>query len=274
MNTRKPTLVTLPQTTLSATDLAVLREAVRHLEHPSLAARLSSVVGTPIEMALQLLPRKWYLRLHEAAERAIGNALQIAIAPMDDTPTPKSRDVVYNLFGMASGAAGGLFGLPGLAVELPISTGIMLRAIAEVARREGEDVHSLETRMACVQVFALGGRATSDDAAETGYYGVRFALATSVSSAIEQLAGHGTASAPVLASVVRAVASRFGVNLSHKVAAQMVPIVGAAGAATVNAIFIRHFQEMARSHFAVRRLERQYGADVVKARYEALAAEH
>lgn len=273
MTSRKFTLVSLPQTTFTESDIAVLREAVRHLEHPSLAARLSSVVGTPIEIALQLLPRMWYLRLHETAERAIANAFRIAVAPMEKAPAGKSRDAMYSIAGIASGAAGGLFGLPGLALELPISTGIILRAIAEVARREGEDVHSLETRMACVQVFALGGRAQSDDAAETGYYGVRFALASSVSSAIEQLAGHGTASAPVLASLVRAVASRFGVNLSQKVAAQMVPIVGAAGAATVNAIFIRHFQEMARSHFAVRRLERLYGEAVVKTRYDALAAE-
>jgi hypothetical protein len=258
-------------TSLSEQDMTVLREAVQHLEHPSFAARLSSVVGTPIEMAVELLPQGWHRRLHATAESAMTTALRFATAPMDNQPTARSRDGVFGLMGMASGAAGGMFGLPGLIVELPVSTTIMLRAIAEVARREGEDVHEPATRLACVQVFALGGRAHSDDAAETGYYSVRFALASSVSSAIEQLAHHG-AGGSALAGFVRAVAARFGVKLSQKAAAQLVPVVGAATAATVNAIFIRHFQEMARSHFAVRRLERQYGSELVKAHYERLAA--
>jgi hypothetical protein len=256
---------------LSGEDLAILHEAVQHLEHPSFAARLSSVVGTPIEMAVELLPNSWHRRLHATAESAMLTALRFASTPMDKEPTGRSRDGMYGLLGAASGAAGGLFGLPGLVVELPVSTTIMLRAIAEVARREGEDVQDPATRLACVQVFALGGRAHSDDAAETGYYSVRFALASSVSSAIEQLAHHG-AGGSALAGFVRAVAARFGVKLSQKAAAQLVPVVGAATAAAVNAIFIRHFQEMARSHFTVRRLERQYGRALIKAHYERLAA--
>jgi hypothetical protein len=38
-------------------DLDTLRWATSHLEHPSLAARLTSVVGTPIEIGIKLLPR-------------------------------------------------------------------------------------------------------------------------------------------------------------------------------------------------------------------------
>lgn len=274
MSTQPKQLMTVSGSALEADDQRTLQRAVIRLEHPSLAARLSGVVGTPIEMALQLLPRRWYRRVHQAAEGAVGAALKVAVAPMDDTPTPPSRDRVYSVLGIASGAAGGFFGLPGLVVELPVSTGIMLRGIAEIARREGEDVQSLETRLACVQVFALGGRSHADDAAETGYYGVRLALASSVSSAVEQLAHHGASagSAPVLARLVQAVAARFGTTLSQKAAAQLVPIVGAVTAATVNAIFIDHFQQMARSHFAVRRLERKYGAERVRAEYDRLAA--
>ena len=257
-----------------AHDLHTLQQAVDRLEHPSLAARLSAVVGTPIELALHLLPRRWYRSVHETAEGAVATALRVAVAPMDANPTPPSRDWLYSLLGIASGAAGGFFGLPGLAVELPVSTGIMLRGIAEIARREGEDVQALETRLACVQVFALGGRSHADDAAETGYSGVRLALASSVSSAIEQLAHHSASAgnAPIMARLVQGVAARFGITLSQKAAAQLVPIVGAVTAATVNAIFIDHFQQMARSHFAVRRLERKYGSELVRTQYDRLAA--
>ena len=68
---RKRTSRKLPLLTLSEEDLAALRRAHRHLEHPSLAARLTSVVGTPIEEGLKLLPRSWFQRIHAGAEGAI-----------------------------------------------------------------------------------------------------------------------------------------------------------------------------------------------------------
>jgi hypothetical protein len=49
--------------------------------------------------------------------------------------------------------------------------------------------------------------------------------------------------------------------------AQAIPVIGAIGGGLVNTIFISHFQDMARGHFAIRRLERQYGGDVVQAAY-------
>jgi hypothetical protein len=264
----------MTETGISTEDLVALHDAVRNLEQPGLAARLSSLVGTPIEMALQSLPRPWYDRLHRAAEDAIARAVEIAIAPMPAQAPAGSQENLMRGMGAASGAVGGMFGLPGLLIELPISTGIMLRAIADVARDEGENVHDPETRMACVQVFALGGRAQSDDAAETGYYGVRFALASSVSAAAEQIARQGLSSQglPALARLVHAVATRFGVNLSQKAAAQLMPVFGAVGGATVNAIFIQHYQLMARGHFVIRRLESTYGQQPVKERYDSIAA--
>ena len=50
------------------------------------------------------------------------------------------------------------FSLPGLAIELPISTIIMLRSIADIARSEDEDLRTIEAQLACLEVFALGGR--------------------------------------------------------------------------------------------------------------------
>jgi len=258
------------QPEMAPEDLAALRAAAGHLEHPSLAARLSSVVGTPIEMALQLLPPRWYRRLHQAAESVIEKALSAAVYSMDLQQSSGPPDGFYSTLSVFTGAAGGLFGLIGLVVELPITTAIMMGAIAEIARREGEDLNTLEARLACVQVFALGGRAHEDDAAETGYYGVRLALATSVSSAMAQVAHHGLSGkgAPFLLDLVGGIATRFGGSLSQKGAAQVIPVVGAAGAAVVNLIFVRHFQEMAHAHFTVRRLERKYGESWVRAEYE------
>lgn len=50
------------------------------------------------------------------------------------------------------------------------------------------------------------------------------------------------------------------------------PIIGALGGATVNLLFVSHFQKVAHGDFTVRRLERLYGAEIVWRRYEALGA--
>jgi hypothetical protein len=56
--------------------------------------------------------------------------------------------------------------------------------------------------------------------------------------------------------------------MTQKMAAVAVPVIGAASAATINVVFMDHFQEMARGHFVVRRLERKYGKEYIKAQYE------
>ena len=40
--------------------------------------------------------------------------------------------------------------------------------------------------------------------------------------------------------------------------------------AAINYVFADHFQTMARGHFAILRLERQYGVGVIRAEYERL----
>jgi hypothetical protein len=49
--------------------------------------------------------------------------------------------------------------------------------------------------------------------------------------------------------------------------------VGALGGAAVNYAFLDHFQDVARGHFAIRRLERAYGKEAVRAQYEQLREE-
>jgi hypothetical protein len=148
----------------------------------------------------------------------------------------------------------------------------MLRSIADIARSEGEDVRLAEVQIACLEVFALGGRSKSDDSAESAYYAVRVALAREVSVAARHLAAKGLSGkgAPPIARLIARIAARFSIPVSEKVAAQSVPVVGAIGGAAVNLLFVNHFQEMARGHFAVRHLERKYGDEEVHAAYERI----
>ena len=260
---------------ISPDDWAALRKAVWALEHPSLAARLTSVLGTPIEEGLKLLPTTWYQRLRRSTESAMQRTLDVAISTMPaDRPIPDDNH--HKVLGIASGAIGGLFGLPGLLLELPVTTMFMLRSIAAIAAREGEDLETLDARLSCVEVFALGGPAKSDDAAETGYYGLRAMLAYHFSTVSQAAAerGFGNMQLPAVVNLVRAIAARFGIVISEKAAYQALPLFGAAGGALINAIFIDHFQKMAHGHFIVRRLERTYGPDPVRAAYESVATLH
>jgi len=207
-----------------------------------------------------------------ASERALKVALRVAIGSLDAKPRGKASNRLHQAAAAASGAIGGAFGLGALAVELPISTTILLRSIAEIAREEGEDLSRPEASLACFEVFALGGSRKEDAAIEGGYLAVRTALARSVSDSARFIAQQGLVSetAPVVARLISQVAARFGVTVSQKLAAQAVPILGAVGGAAVNLAFMEHFQIIARGHFIVRRLERAYGPDAVRFEYERL----
>jgi hypothetical protein len=99
-------------------------------------------------------------------------------------------------------------------------------------------------------------------------------LAKSVTEAARFIAERGVIKegGPVLVRFITQVASRFGVVVTQKVAAQALPVVGALGGAAVNYAFIEHFQDVAQGHFTVRRLERVYGKDVVRMEYERTLA--
>lgn len=257
---------------LSESDLAELKRAKQLLENPGLAAKMMAVLGAPLEKGFALLPAKWAQSVHEASEAALMKALDVAVRSLGAKPSLVSHERVHKIAAAASGAVGGAFGLAALAVELPISTTIMLRSIAGIAKSEGEDTQSIDTKLACLTVFALGGSARSDDATESGYFAVRAALVTALNEASKFLAekGLGKAGAPALVRLIAALSARFGVVVSEKAAAQAIPLLGAAGGALVNTIFIKHFQDMARGHFIVRRLEKSHGADTVISAYEEL----
>ncbi|MBK7642723.1 MAG: EcsC family protein [Planctomycetes bacterium] len=258
----------------AAEDLAALAAAARLLEHPSLAARLANKLGSPIESGIRKLPKGWQEKVQRASQAALQQALALALKTIGAKPS-RFPSLARKLHGAAvagTGAVGGAFGLLALPVELPITTGIMLRSIAKIAQSEGENLAQPEARLACIEVFALGGPSPKDDAAESGYFAARAALAGAMGEASRFLVEKGLAEpgAPVLVRFVARIAQRFSVQVSEKAAAEFVPILGAAGGATINVVFIDHFQSMARGHFAVRRLERKYGQGAVRAAYASL----
>jgi hypothetical protein len=207
----------------------------------------------------------------------LSTALNLAlhsIGSQRPTAAPRPpRNRLHRVLAGASGAVGGAFGLGALAFELPFSTTLILRSIARIAASQGHDLSDVRTRLACLEVFALGGQTTADQAAETSYWAVRAALARVVGEAAGSLAGRAatTQSTPAAVQLVTTLASRFGVVVSEQVAAKAVPIVGAAAGAAINVVFMDHFQKMAEGHFILRRLEHQHGTDAIRHAYESLS---
>ena len=262
-----------------------LQRAVDLLESPTLTAKMANLIGSPLEFAVKRLPDSVSRCIHGAVEAALFKSAQAALWTMDNTPGKAASTRWHKLAAATSGAVGGAFGFTTLFIELPVSTTIMMRSVADVARSEGFDLREMSTRHACLEVFALGGNSGKDDASETGYYITRGFTAEVMRHLSAELAGRAVGGSPVmigltpkeagkwLAKLVEKVAARFGVVVTEKFAAQAVPIVGAVAGATLNTMFTDYYQDVARGHFIVRRLERTYGYETVRAAYSMLAAE-
>jgi hypothetical protein len=245
-------------------DAAALREAWLRLEQPSFAARASNYLGAPLEAGLKRLPPGLRARLEQATDVALGRAFDVAVASLEPLPASTAR---HRAMSVGLGAAGGFFGPAGLALELPVTTVLLLRTIADTARREGEDLSELDARLACLEIFALGSPSPADDAAETGFFELRTALAVELARGGGPLAGLWGGSTPAGAALVQALARRFGVVVSQKAAARALPVIGAVTAASLNALFFEHYLEVARGQFARRRLERRWGRMLVAEEY-------
>ena len=144
---------------LSYEDQEALRYAKALLENPGLAAKITGLIGMPIERALTRLPGRWAQVVNEATRKSLETALQAALLTLDDRPQPNSWEFLHKLAVAATGAGGGALGLLGFPVELPLSTTIMLRSIADIARSEGERLRTPDAKLAVLKSSLLAGGA-------------------------------------------------------------------------------------------------------------------
>lgn len=255
-------------------EIEELRQAKKLLEYPGLGARIANVIGMPIDKGFNLLPDNWQQKVSEATRTALLKGLEFSIVTLDSNSERKSQDWMHRLLVSTSGALGGAFGFLAMPLELPVSTCIILRSIADIAQSEQQDLSQLPVRLSCLEVLALGGNTPRDDSVKSGYWGVRIALARTMSEAAAYIAERGLAdeSAPAILRLVSAIGTRFGVVISEEMAAKAVPITGAVLGAGVNYMFMNHFQDMAHGHFTVLRLEQKHGMEAVRREYDSLTA--
>lgn len=251
------------------------------LEDNNLFDRITSLVGKITSVkgnwVTRFLPETVQTSLQETVVYALKASLDTALFSVDHSKQGITRwdwlnkqlksEWLSSASVALSGAGGGATGLAGTLVELPVTTTLLMRAIAQIALEEGEDVTTEVSKIECLRVFAL----TSDNYKDVNnldstYYATRIAIAEALG------AFAGKAAHDILPKTIAIVATRFGIPTGWKLAAQAIPVAGAVSGAMVNLAFINHFHNKARGHFIIRRLERKYGEQIVKEEYKALGA--
>lgn len=257
--------------TLNPNDLSTLQIAKRQMEDISWAMKGLNKMGNVLESKIELLPQKQQKWLQQLSYKVLHSVVKSNLLTMKREKTsPLPLNKTYKAMAATSGAIGGAFGAAAFTADLTLTTKLMMRSIMDIARGEGEDLTSLDTQLACLQVFALGGKSKHDDSLETGYYASRIAVSTTLKGGAKTLQGLLAGTTNPLLKAITAVALRFSIQVSEKFVAQAIPVIGAAGGVSINLAFMQHFQRMAAAHFAIRRLERKYGVDFIKASYESL----
>ena len=256
-----------------------LARAVDRLEFEGLAVRIGKQAGQPVQKIFSQLPAPVAAGLNRAVEKAVLKSLDLAIKSLDPADRKKPMPRLTAVFTGLAGGLSGLAGFAGLPLELPVTTLLMLRSIASIARHMGEDLTTMEARLACVAVFAFGGYGAEKIEAEVGYYASRALLgklASDVSAALIERTGAAAvapATAPAVVAFAGEVTTRFSATVWERAAASAAPLIGAVGGASLNVLFTNHFNGVAWSHFTIRRLERIYGEGLVRETYARLSAE-
>ena len=265
--------IAAPNTLLLPAERAELERAVHALEHQSFASRLAELTGQPVSRLFAAMPTFVSRRLDRVVENAVLKSLEVAISSMEgEVPDEPPSSWVPRVIAGVTGGLGGLFGAFSLPVELPLTTTVLLRSIAEIAQSHGEDLKQLPSRLACLEVFALGARGPRENNILT-YYATRALL----SGLTRDVAGLGVAlgtaevTTTLAARIAASISSRFGPAVAERLAATAVPIAGLVSGAAINVLFMEHYQQLAHAHFTIRRLERQYGEAEIKTLYSRMA---
>jgi len=260
-------------------DYKALQQAVILMDSPSITSKLADLLGTPVEAVLRRLSKSNQEKVGQVVTSALHKAADAALWTMQDKPGSGASTVMHKLGAAASGAVGGFFGFSTVLVEVPLAITIMMRAVADVARSEGFSLADLQTRAQCVQIFGMESGSTGTPGHQ--YYAMKELLkqiigmtAAEVTANISAKGINGTTAqeaASLLAKLIEAVAARFGVVITEKVAAQIVPVLGALAGATINTLFTDHYQDMSKAVFTIRRLENKYGEEQIKVAMSAMA---
>lgn len=217
-----------------------IRDLARaHRRANGLIMSLSNRLGTGLEGQLSVLPQGVQDQIEQVVIAVLTGAHHVA--GYADLGRRGSNMAV-----MASGAVGGSGGLVTALAELPVTITVILQAIRREARLAGFDPNEPGISAACLQVFAAASPLSDDDGVNTAFFSARL-----------------TITGPAVHKVIATIAPRLAAALGPKIAAQSIPILGAATGAVLNTAYLGYYREMARIRFALMRLAEEQGGEAV-----------
>ena len=254
----------------SDVDRAAPTAAIKRLEEPGLAGKMTTLAVRPAEFMARALPRPAASMVAKAAEAALTRALDIALFSLRDHRLIAGR-VVHSALASASGAVA--------SPRCPSSCRYQPRSCCarspKSPAKKGKTLLILAPGSPVSKSSRWGSTGlAAPDGAEGGYFALRVLLARGLALAADTLVHKGTAhsSFALMHRALAPIVARFTAVVSQKLAFQGVAVIGAIGGAVVNLAFIEQYYGLARGHFTVRRLERVYGAEAVRAEYGQLMA--
>lgn len=273
---------------LSQSDREFIEKAAQYFQNPGVVIKGLNALGSGVDKAQKLLPEGAQKKISAAVTVSLQKALKATLSTVSKDPShatltdsnssARFKGRLHTVATTLTGGVGGFFGLAALPIELPLTTMVMLRSIASTATEFGENLNSPQTALECLVVLTLGGPGTKDDLSDTAYYALRSSLAVSVEKAAAFIASKqakqvaealANGSAPALVNFIARVAGFFEVKVTRKLLAQAAPVVGGVGGAALNAAFTEFYNQAARYHFGLRKLEREYGQSLVQSTFEA-----
>ncbi|MDQ2065832.1 EcsC family protein [Xinfangfangia sp. CPCC 101601] len=238
---------TLPTAPAAALDPQIAALARRYRCAGGPVVTLMTKLGSSFERQLSALPKGLRDRVGRLTETALSGAWLVADRGARALPQPGRR--VTTLAVLASGAAGGAGGLATSLAEVPVTVTVILHAIRAEAIAAGFDPNAPEIRAECLQVFSAGSPLSGDDGIDTSFLSARLSL-----------------TGPAVQQLIQQVAPKLAAALSQKLAAQAVPVLGAATGAALNAAYLGYYRELAAVRFALLHLSQDYGtAEVLEA---------
>lgn len=216
------------------------RLSQRYLAAGGIGMDVLHALGGNAETLIGYVPKGIRKRLDDVTYRGLNRAFDAAA---QSRRLVRDRGVLFNrMLSGLSGAAGGIAGIGGAMIELPLTITLLLRAILEVGSEHGFDPDSESVRVEALRVLAAAGPLAEDDSTDLGLLAARLSIT-----------GHS------IQGLIAKVAPKLSISLAQKLGAQAVPVLGAIAGASINYTFTRYYQELARVNFGLLRLERETG---------------
>ncbi|HQV22373.1 MAG TPA: EcsC family protein [Agitococcus sp.] len=247
-------------------------KAIQHWQgqSPKLTSVLVGMISTPAVKLVDMVIPDSAIQIALEAACAVGEKLTNPQSVLEQAQVAQIGDLFYaNLqicddlankthdraiaMAAAEGGVTGAGGLVGVAVDVPSLMTLALRTIYQIALCYGFELKGEEGRQVVLRVFSLASANTlkEKESALLSLIAIKQMLQQQTWSQIQQIA-FNTMGKEALVFALKDLAAQLGINLTKRKALTIVPMVGAAIGAAVNASFIkdvgwaarRTFQEM------------------------------